>query len=96
MESLRNVTLDARRFVYNMLGSGYDRFAEWDYSSVFSDANISTDRIYMKESTNKSDSYTSDNLLGAAYVAAKLNWGGEAECERRCTYGVLSIEIRWL
>ena len=29
----------------------------------------------MKESTNKSDSYTSDNLLGAAYVAAKLNWG---------------------
>lgn len=66
---------DARRFVYNMLGSGYDRFAEWDYSSVFSDANISTDRIYMKESTNKSDSYTSDNLLGAAYVAAKLNWG---------------------
>ena len=50
---------DARRFVYNMLGSGYDRFAEWDYSSVFSDANISTDRIYMKESTNKSDSYTS-------------------------------------
>ena len=29
----------------------------------------------MKESTNKSDSYTSDTKLGAAYVAAKLNWG---------------------
>ena len=66
---------DARRFVYYMLGSGYDRFAEWDYSSVFSDANISSDRIYMKERTNTSDSYTSENLLGAAYVAAKLTWG---------------------
>ena len=61
---------DARRFVYNLLGNGYNRFAEWDYSSIFS-----ADRIYMKESTNKSDSYTSDNLLGAAYVSAKLNYG---------------------
>ena len=66
---------DARRFVYNLLGNGYNRFAEWDYSSIFSDENISADRIYMKESTNKSDSYTSDNLLGAAYVSAKLNYG---------------------
>ncbi len=66
---------DARRFVYNLLGNGYNRFAEWNYSSVFSDENISADRIYMRESTNKSDSYTSDNLLGAAYVSAKLNYG---------------------
>lgn len=66
---------DARRFVYNLLGNGYNRFAEWDYSSIFSDENISADRIYMKESTNKSDSYTSDNLLGAGYVSAKLNYG---------------------
>lgn len=66
---------DARRFVYNLLGNGYNRFAEWDYSSIFSDENISADRIYMKESTNKSDSYTSDNLLGAGYVSAKLNCG---------------------
>lgn len=66
---------DARRFVYNLLGNGYNRFAEWDYSSIFSDENISADRIYMKESTNKSDSYTSDNLLGSAYVSAKLNYG---------------------
>ena len=58
-----------------MLGSGYNRFAEWDYSGLFADENISADRIYMRESTNKSDSYTSDNLLGAAYVSAKLNWG---------------------
>lgn len=65
----------ARRFVYNLLGSGYNRFAEWDYSGLFADENISADRIYMRESTNKSDSYTSDNLLGAAYVSAKLNWG---------------------
>lgn len=66
---------NARRFVYNMLGSGYDRYADWDYSELFSDDNISADRIYMRESTNRSDSYDSDNLLGAAYVAAKLNWG---------------------
>lgn len=68
-------TFDARRFVYNLLGSGYNRFADWDYSSIFSDGNISDTRIYMKESTNKSDSYTSDTKLGAAYVAAKLNYG---------------------
>ncbi len=65
----------ARRFVYNLLGSGYNRFAEWDYSTLFSDENISTDRIYMKESTNKSDDYTSDNMLGAAYVSSKLSYG---------------------
>lgn len=68
-------TFEARRFLYNLLGSGYNRFAEWDYSSIFSDENISENRIYMKESTNKSDSYTSENLLGAAYVAARLNYG---------------------
>lgn len=68
-------SFNARRFVYNLLGTGYNRFAEWDYSSIFTNENISADRIYMKESTNKSDSYTSDNLLGAAYVAAKLNYG---------------------
>lgn len=68
-------TFDARRFLYNLLGSGYDRFAEWDYTYVFTDENISSDRIYMRESTNKSDSYTSNTLLGAAYVATKLNYG---------------------
>jgi len=65
----------ARRFLYNLLGSGYDRFADWDYTHVFSDENISADRIYMRESTNNSDSYTSNSLLGAAYIAAKLNYG---------------------
>lgn len=65
----------ARRFVYNLLGNGYNRFAEWDYSAIFSDGNISADRIYMKESTNKSDDYMSDNLLGAAYVSMKLSYG---------------------
>lgn len=68
-------TFDARRFLYNLLGTGYNRFAEWDYTSIFSDENISGDRIYMRESTNKSDSYTSNTLLGAGYVAAKLNYG---------------------
>lgn len=67
----------ARRFVYNLLGTGYNRYAEWDYSSIFSEENIAADKIYMKESTNKSDSYTSDNQLGAAYVSAKLNYGGK-------------------
>lgn len=71
----KNRDFSARRFGYNLLGSGYDRFAAWDYSDVFTDSNISADRIYMKESTNKSDSYTSDNLLGAAYALARLNWG---------------------
>lgn len=79
-----------------MLGSGYDRFAEWDYSSVFLGRKYIDGRIYMKESTNKSDSYTSDNLLGAAYVAAKLNWGERLNANVGVTYGVLSIEIRWL
>lgn len=64
----------ARRFVYNLLGNGYNRYADWDYSSIFSDENITADRIYMKESTNKSDSYTSNHLLGAAYLSAKLKY----------------------
>lgn len=71
----KNRDFSARRFVYNLLGSGYNRYAEWDYSSVFADENISAGRISMKESTNKSDSYTSDNVLGAAYALAKLNYG---------------------
>ncbi len=66
---------NARRFGYNLLGNGYDRYADWDYTSIFIDENISADRIYMKENTNKSDLYTSDNILGAAYVSAKLNYG---------------------
>jgi hypothetical protein len=65
----------ARRFVYNLLGNGYDRYADWDYTSVFSDENISADRIYMKESTNRSDSYASDRYTGTAYLALKLNYG---------------------
>lgn len=65
---------DARRFVYNLLGSGYDRYAGWDYTGLFTDENIAADKIYMKESTNKSDSYTSSHLLGAAYLSAKLNY----------------------
>lgn len=65
----------ARRFGYNMLGSGYDRNADWEYNQLFTDANISADKIYMIENTNKSDSYTSDNLLGAGYLSAKLNYG---------------------
>ncbi len=64
----------ARRFVYNLLGNGYNRYADWDYSGVFSDENIASDRIYMKESTNKSDSYTSNNLLGAGYLSAKVDY----------------------
>lgn len=64
-----------RRFGYNLLGQGYNRYADWDYSSVFTDENISADKIYMKESTSNSDSYSSNNLLGAAYVSAKLNYG---------------------
>lgn len=66
---------DARRFSYNMLGSGYSRDASWNYSQIFSDANIASNRIYMIESTNKSDSYTSGNKQGAAYLSAKLNYG---------------------
>ncbi len=64
----------ARRFVYNLLGNGYDRYAGWDYSHIFSDGNIAPDKIYMRESTNKSDSYNSSNRLGAAYVSAKMNY----------------------
>ena len=29
----------------------------------------------MRETTTNSDSYTSENMLGAAYVSAKLNYG---------------------
>lgn len=66
---------NARRFVYNLLGNGYNRFADWDYSSIFTDANISDSKIYMKESTNKSDSYNADNILGAVYGMARFNYG---------------------
>jgi TonB-dependent receptor len=65
----------ARRFVYNLLGTGYSRYADWDYVSVFSDDNIAADKISMTESTNKSDSYDSNRLLEAAYLSAKLNYG---------------------
>ena len=68
-------TFDARRFGYNLLGKGYDRYADWDYTGLFSDENISADRIWMRETTTNSDSYTSENILGAAYVSAKLNYG---------------------
>jgi outer membrane receptor for ferrienterochelin and colicin len=65
----------ARRFVYNLLGTGYNRYADWDYTSVFSDDNFSADKIYMKESTNRSDAYDARRRLGAAYLSAKLPYG---------------------
>lgn len=68
-------TFDARRFGYNLLGSGYDRYANWDYSALFTDENIAPDKIILRETTTNSDSYTSDNLLGAAYFSATLNYG---------------------
>lgn len=68
-------TFDARRFGYNLMGSGYDRYADWDFTPLFDDSNISADRIYLRETTTNNDSYTSDNLLGAAYLSAKLNYG---------------------
>lgn len=68
-------TFAARRFGYNLLGSGYDRYADWDYTELFADENISADKIWMRETTTNSDSYTSENMLGAAYVSAKLNYG---------------------
>ncbi len=85
---------DARRFVYNLLGNGYNRYADWDYSEIFTDANIAADKIYMKESTNKSDLYTSDNGLAAAYVSAKLNWGEKlnANAGIRMEYYQLKID----
>jgi outer membrane receptor for ferrienterochelin and colicin len=67
----------ARRFVYNLLGTGYNRYADWDYTTVFSDENIAADRIYLKESTNKSDAYDAGRRLGAAYLSAKLNDGSK-------------------
>ncbi|MCD8263491.1 MAG: TonB-dependent receptor [Tannerellaceae bacterium] len=72
----KNRTFDGRRFLYNLLGSGYNRYADWDYTEVFAEENLAADRIYIKEATNKSDAYTSDNLTGAGYMALKLNWGG--------------------
>jgi outer membrane receptor for ferrienterochelin and colicin len=60
----------ARRFVYNLLGSGYNRYADWDYTSVFAPENMGADKIYMKESTNKSDAYDARRTMGAAYLSA--------------------------
>ena len=54
-------TFDARRFGYNLLGTGYDRYADWDYTGIFSDDNISADRIWMREVTKNNDSYTSNS-----------------------------------
>ena len=66
---------EARRFGYNMLGNGYDRNADWEYSHLFTSANMGADKIYLIENTNKSDSYTSDNFLGTGYMSARLNYG---------------------
>lgn len=66
---------DARRFGYNLLGTGYDRYQDWDYSDLFADAHIAADKIWMRETTTNNDSYRSSNRLGAAYLSAKLNWG---------------------
>lgn len=68
-------TFDARRFGYNLLGTGYDRYADWDYTDLFADKNFAADKIWMRETTTNSDSYTSANVLGSAYVSAKLNYG---------------------
>lgn len=64
----------ARRFSYNMLGSGYTR-DDKDLTLVFADENIASDKIYLIEKTNKSDSYNSYNTLGAGYVSTVLKWG---------------------
>jgi hypothetical protein len=71
----------ARRFVYNLLGTGYNRYADWDYASVFSDENIAADKIYLKESTNKSDAYAAARSLGAAYLSAKVNYGRKLDVD---------------
>ena len=71
----------ARRFIYNLLGSGYNRYADWDYTSVFSTGNIAADKIYLKESTNKSDAYDATRSLLAAYLSAKLNYGKKLDAD---------------
>ncbi|MDD2799632.1 MAG: carboxypeptidase-like regulatory domain-containing protein [Bacteroidales bacterium] len=63
---------DARRFAYNLLGSGYSRSDE-NLSNLFADSQYSSDKIYLREITNKSDSYQSDNTVGAGYVSAIFN-----------------------
>lgn len=65
---------NARQFQYNLLGDGYSRYTDWDYSNLFDENNIGKDRIYLIDKTEKCDSYTSDNLLGAAYVSADFNY----------------------
>ncbi len=71
----KNRDFAARRFGYNLMGKGYDRYADWDYTHIFTDGNIAADKIYLRETTSNNDSYTSDNLLGAASVSAKRNSG---------------------
>ncbi|MDR2810838.1 MAG: TonB-dependent receptor [Tannerellaceae bacterium] len=74
-------TFAARRFIYNLLGSGYNRYADWEYTSVFPNENIAADKIYLKESTNKSDAYNAGQTLGAAYLSAKLNYGKKLDID---------------
>ncbi|MDR2388642.1 MAG: TonB-dependent receptor [Tannerellaceae bacterium] len=71
----------ARRFVYNLLGSGYNRYAEWDYTVVFAPENMAADKIYLRESTNKSDAYDANRTLGAAYLSAQLPQGKHLEAD---------------
>lgn len=85
---------DARRFGYNMLGNGYSRDANWTYDHLFADGNIAADRIYLIENTNKSDAYTSDNLIGAVYAATKLNLDKKLDAYLgvRMEYNKLSLD----
>jgi hypothetical protein len=77
----KNRDFAARRFIYNLLGNGYNRYADWDYSPVFTDENIAPDKIYLKESTNKSDAYDAVRNLGAAYLSARLNYGKKIDAD---------------
>ncbi|MCP9611824.1 TonB-dependent receptor [Coprobacter tertius] len=67
-------SFDAQQYQYNLLGSGYSRYTDWEYGTLFSDSNIAADKIYLSDKTEKCDSYTSNNLLSAAYVSATLNY----------------------
>jgi outer membrane receptor protein involved in Fe transport len=52
-----------------------DGFVYSDYEEMFTAANIQTNGLFLKENTNKSDSYTANNQLYAGYAGLNIPFG---------------------
>ncbi len=91
---IKKRNFDARRFAYNLLGNGYNRYADWEYTNLFDNSNIGAEKIWMRETTTNSDSYSSSKKQGAAYASLKVNYGTSlnADLGVRLEYDKLTMD----